>query len=131
MRRVPALLLAAYLLGWVPFTFANELFAAAPSVGMRGAPAIVELVLHAIVTLLCAAAGWMVLAGSPSAGTAATAAVLARGAVSLQVLLYSFLPRNVPPGARLPMALLTAGLTVFWLVVISFSRVRETPNDQS
>lgn len=122
MRRAAALLLAAYLLGWAPFTFANDLFAAAPSLRMRGVPAILELALHGVVTVLGAAAGWMVLVGSPSAGTAATAAVLARGAVSIQALVFSFLPRNVPPGTRLPLVLLTVVLTLFWLAVIRLGR---------
>lgn len=114
--------MAAYLLGWAPFTFANELFAAAPSLAMRGAAAIVELALHGAVTLFCAVAGWMVLVGSPPARSAATAAVLARGAVSIQAIVFSFLPRNVAPGTRLPLVLLTVVLTLFWLAVIRLGR---------
>lgn len=129
MRRVPALLLAAYLLGWVPFTFANALFAAVPSLGMRGGYGLLELALHGLVTLLSAAAGWMVIAGSPAAWSAATAAVLARGAASLQAIFFSALPRDVPPGSRLPLALLTVGLTLFWLAVIRLSRARDVSQD--
>ena len=102
-------IVAVYLLVWVPLNFAFELMSALPSLGMRGAKAIAELTFHALVAALSVAASRMI-PGSPSARPAAAAAVTAAGAVAIQSLYWTVLPRNTAPGTRGP-------LTIFWIAV--------------
>ncbi len=130
MRRVWVLLLCAYLLGWVPLNFANELFATVPSLQMRGAPAIIELALHGMAAMLCATAGWMLWVGAPAGLTLAAAAVTAAGLVSLQSLFFTVLPRNTAPGERIPLALVTCAHTAFWLAIIVRAARRERSRGQ-
>jgi hypothetical protein len=113
-----ALVLCAYLLAWVPVGFAIELFSSLPSIGRRGLLAAAELTAHALAAIACAAAGWMLLIRAPAAATAAASAVVISAVASMQSLFWSALPRNIAPGARLPLAALTCGHAVFWLVVI-------------
>ena len=125
MRRGWTLLLGAYLLLWVPITFANEIFAAGPSLGMRGAPALVELAVHGVVTVLCAAAGWMLLAAAPAALPVASGAVAAAALVSIQSLVWTRLPRQTAPGERVPLVLLILAHAIFWLVMLARARRRQ------
>ena len=116
--RIAGQLLSSYLLIWAPGTFAIELFSAFPSMGMRGAGAWLELAVHGVVAVFCAIAGRMIRVAAPAAPGAATIAVAARGLVSLQSLFWTVLPRDVAPGAQVPMALLVCLNTTFWLLVI-------------
>ena len=52
-----AQLLSSYLLIWAPGTFAMELLTALPSVGVRGPAAWIELTVHGVVAITCAAGG--------------------------------------------------------------------------
>jgi hypothetical protein len=118
MPRALALLLAAYLLIWIPLQFAREFFLTLPSLGWRGAPAIAELAVHAAVAMVCAAAGRMLLVRAPAALGAAAVAVTAGALVSLQSLLWTHLPRNVAPGEAGPLSLVVVAHALFWLAVI-------------
>ena len=118
VRRILAQLLSSYLLIWAPGTFAMEVLATLPSIGMRGPPGWLELTVHGAVAVFCAVAGRMLRLGSPSAPAAAAVAVGIRAVVSLQSLFWTVLPRDLAPGMQLPMALLTCGSAVFWLIVI-------------
>jgi hypothetical protein len=118
MRRGWALLLCAYLLVWVPASFAASVLVAIPSLEMRGARAIVEIGVHGLVTLLSAVAGWMVSTRAPAALPFARAAVMAAGASSIQSLFWSVLPHDVAPGQRQPLAVLAVAHTIFWLVML-------------
>lgn len=130
MRRVWVLLLCAYLLGWVPLNFANELFATVPSLQMRGAPAVIELAVHGISAMLCATAGWMLWAGAPAGLTLAATAVTAAGLVFLQSLFLTVLPRNTAPGERLPLALVTCAHTAVWLTILARAARRDRSRGQ-
>jgi hypothetical protein len=121
MPRALRLLLSAYLLVWAPLQFAVELLTALPSVDARGIGAIGELTIHAGVAMLCALAGRMVWTRAPAARPFASAAVLARGAVAVQSIFASVLPRDIAPGSALPLAALSLGITAFWLIVIARS----------
>jgi hypothetical protein len=128
MHRGWTLLLCIYLLGWVPLTYAVELLGALSSLEMRGTAAVVELAAHAVVTMICAAAGWMSWTRSPAGLSFAALAVVASGIATIQSLYWSTLPRQLAPGERLPLAALTTALTVVWVVLIR--RLRQTPTSQ-
>jgi hypothetical protein len=116
--RLLAQLLSSYLLIWAPGTFALELLATLPTVGMRGPRGWLELTVHGGAAMFCAVAGRMLRIGNPSAHVAAAIAVAVRAAVSLQSLFWTALPQDVAPGMRLPLALITSANGVFWLVLI-------------
>jgi len=118
LRRLLAQLLSSYLLIWAPGTFALELLATLPTLGMRGPSGWLELAVHGAAAMFCAVAGRMLRIGNPSAAAAAAIAVAVRAAVSLQPLFWTALPQDVAPGMRLPLALFACGNGVFWLFVI-------------
>lgn len=122
MRRGAVLLLSLYLLAWVPLRYANELLITYPSLGMRGAPAVIELLLHGGVAVLSATAGWMIWIRAPAALTLAVAAVIASGAAAIQPLVWTALPHQVAPGAEWPLAIASVLHTLFWLGVIALGR---------
>src|SRR6186997_3357716 len=100
-----AQLLSSYLLIWAPGTFAMELLTALPSIGVRGPAAWIELIVHGLVAVACAAGGRMLRIASPAGPAVATVGVATRAVISLQSLFWTVLPRDVAPGARLPLAL--------------------------
>jgi hypothetical protein len=114
------LLLCAYLLGWVPITFAFELFSVMSSIGRRGPVAVAELSAHALAAIVCASAGWMLLVRAPVAFAAATVAIVIGALVSLQSLYWTMLPRNTAPSDRLTLAALVCSHALFWLAVIGW-----------
>ena len=111
-------LLSSYLLIWIPGTFAVELLNAFPSLGIRGPAAAVEVAVHGLIAMWCAVAGRMLRLGSPSAPLFAAVGIGLRAAASLQALMWSSLPQNTAPGARLPLVLFTCATAGFWLIVI-------------
>ena len=111
-------LLSSYLLIWAPGTFAMEALSVMPSIGVRGPVAWIELAVHGIVAIACAAGGRMLRIESPAGPAVAAVGVVARAVISLQSLVWTVLPRDVAPGTRLPLALLTCANAVFWLFVI-------------
>ena len=119
MPRGLALVLCAYLLGWVPLNFSVELLGAVPSLGMRGALAVAELAGHGLVAMLCATAGWMVWTRAPAGWPLAAAAVAAAGAATIQPLFWTALPSSLAPGERWPFTALAAAFTIFWLLLIA------------
>jgi hypothetical protein len=118
MRAALALLLCGYLLVWVPLGYAVELLGVWPSLGMRGAPAALELTVHGLAAMLSATAGWMILSRAAAGSRLAVAAVVLNALASFQSLFWTVLPRNVAPGGAWPSAALALGGAVFWLVVI-------------
>ena len=117
MPRGWALLLCAYLLIWSPISFGIELFATLPSLATRGSIARAELLFHGASTVMSATAGCMLLVRNPAAPLAAAVAVIVSGGASIQSLFWTMLPRQVAPGERLPLALLTGGHSLFWLLM--------------
>jgi hypothetical protein len=125
VRRIASQLLSSYLLIWVPGTFAVELLTALPSLGMRGAPAWIELGIHGAVAILCAVGGRMIRVRAPSAWRLAASGIVARAAVSMQSLFWTVLPRDVAPGTRTPLALLACVNAILWLSVLFWTRGRD------
>jgi hypothetical protein len=70
---------------------------------MRGAPAIAELIVHAIVALILSAA------------------------VSVQSLYWSRLPHQTPPGAQLPLATIAVAHTAAWVAYLIVICLPRTP----
>lgn len=122
MTRGLTLLLCAYLLAWIPAGFAVELFASAPTLGMRGAAAILELAVHAAVAMLCATAGYMLLIRAPSARAVAATAVIAAALVAIQSIYWTVLPRQLAPGEALPLVALVCATAGLWLLILRASR---------
>lgn len=116
------LLLCAYLLAWVPFNFAALASRSLPSITDRGTAAAIELALHAVATMLCAAAGWMLWVRNAGGRRLAVVALTLNLAVSVQAFYVSTLPRDVRPGLALPSAALTAAHTAAWLLYLNRSR---------
>ena len=113
-------LLSSYLLIWAPGTFAMEALTVMPSIAVRGPVAWIELAVHGIVAMACAAGGRMLRIESPAGPAVAAIGVAARALTSLQSLFWTALPRDVAPGMRLPLAILVCVNALFWLVVIRF-----------
>jgi hypothetical protein len=109
------LLLSAYLLVWVPLNFAAELASVLPSVGVRGASAWIELLVHAGVAALAFAAGWAIRSGNDDALGFASLAVGFSTVTAIQSLFLSSLPSQTMPGDHLPLALIYAAHGSAWL----------------
>ena len=123
IRNILTQLLSSYLLIWAPATFAVDFLRTLPSIGVRGPGAWIELAVHGIVAMTCAAGGRMLRIGTPAGPAVAAAGVAARAVIGVQSLFWTALPRDVAPGTHLPIALLTCANAVFWLMVIrSISR---------
>jgi hypothetical protein len=123
------LLVAAYLVAWVPLKFAAELLSTIPSLQMRGTKAIVELALHGVVAAFSVAASRTLTGGSPAAPATASLAVLASGLVAIQSLYWTVLPRDVAPGSRLPLTVFWIAVTLVLLVLVRVGRKRGGPAD--
>jgi hypothetical protein len=124
MHRGLVLLLCAYLMVWVPLTFAAELFGTLPSLAMRGVPALLELSIHAVIALFSVIGGWLVWIRPQAAWPMAGAAVVVSSAAALQSLFWTALPRNVAPGEKLPFAVLVIVNAAIWLALIGAARRR-------
>lgn len=117
MARGWLLLLSAFLLVWIPFNFAVELTSSLPTAGLRGAPAMVELLVHAVAAALAVAAGRALWNGSQDARLAAVAVVV-NTAVGIQSLLWTYLPTQTRPGTGGPLALLYAAAGAVALIYL-------------
>jgi hypothetical protein len=115
-------LLCAYLLVWVPLNFAVLANRSLPSVGHRGTVAVLELAVHGIEAILCAAAGWMLRVRNPAGAVLARVALAANAALTLQALYVSSLPRDVRPGLALPLAVFSITHATAWIVYLARSR---------
>lgn len=112
------LLLCAFLLVWCPLTFAVELGAVLPSLGLRGPIAAVELGVHGGAAAIALAGGWSLWTGGPQALTLVRAALVASAAVSVQSLYWSVLPGQTKPGDELPLAGLAIAHAGAWLLYL-------------
>ena len=118
MRPFARIWLCAYLLGWVPLNYAAEVSRTLPSIGFRGAPAAIELATHGLIAATSAAAGWMLWIGTAAGSALAATAVLAAAAGSVQSLYWSALPHNLPPGTKLPLALVAMSHGAGWFLYL-------------
>jgi hypothetical protein len=115
MPRGWLLLLCAFLAVWVPTNFAAELATTLPSIGYRGAAAIVELLVHGVVAALAMAAAWALLIAHPDGERFAMFAVVAATATAIQDLFWSALPSQTKPGDEWPIAAAYLLNGTFWL----------------
>ena len=116
------LVLCGFLLVWRPLNYAAELAGALPSLGIRGAPAIVEVIVHGFAAALAVAGGWSLWTASPHGPVLARAAVIASAVVSVQSLYWSALPSQIAPGDHLPLAVLAVAHAAAWLAYLQRSR---------
>jgi hypothetical protein len=112
------LLLRIYLFALIPANFALELMKTLPSLDQRGAPAVLELLVHGAAAAVAAAAGWMIYVRNPAAPTAALIAVVANAATTIQTIFWSFLPRDISPGSAPALAALTAAHALAWVLYL-------------
>ena len=122
MSRGWLLLLCLVLFAWQPLTLAGELAATLPSVSMRGAPAVLELLAHAAVAALSIAAAWALWIENPVGPQLAAVALTAVASAGVQSLYWSVLPRNTKPDDKLPLAILAVMHSAIWLVYLIRSR---------
>ena len=115
------LLLCIVLFAWWPVGFATELVVTLPSIAMRGAPGVIELIAHAAVAALSIAACRAVWSEAPAARTLAAAALVASALATVQSLYWSVLPHQTMPGDQLPLAILAVAHAGAWLVYLSRS----------
>lgn len=122
MRPAWLVVLCGYLAVWVPLNFAALATQSLPSIGARGAAAVLELAVHGAAALLCAAAGWMLWSGHAAGAGLARAALTVNAIVAIQALRGSALPRDVPPGLAAPLAVITIAHAAAWIVYLGRSR---------
>jgi len=122
MARGWLLILCAYLALWQPMSFASEVTATLPTLGMRGPAGVLELVAHAAVAAIAVAAGWGLRVGNPGAPRMAEIAVVLCAAAAVQSLYWTRLPHDVMPGDRLPLAVLAMAHATGWIMYLRKSR---------
>jgi hypothetical protein len=122
VSRLPLLLLCLILFVWQPLTVSGEIAATLPSLGMRGAPAIVELLVHGLLAALSVAAGWALWNANPAGPVLARSTMIGAAAIGVQALYWSVLPRSTFPSDRLPIAIATLVHSAVWLVYLRRSR---------
>ena len=110
--------LVALLLLLEPMHFAMEALRVLPTLAYRGAVAIVELVVHALVAALATAGALGLINHSPVATRVATAAIVASVARVLQSLYWTALPSDTTPGqhALSTTVALVVGTVSLWAV---------------
>ncbi len=110
------------LLAWRPLSFAFQLPATLPSMGMRGAAGVVELLFHGGVAALSVAAARALWGALPIGPPLAAAALIASAAAAIQSLYWSVLPHQTMPGDELPLAIGAAVHAAAWLTYLARSR---------
>ena len=118
MARGWLLLLCAFLAVWVPTNFAAELATTLPSLGYRGAPAIVELLVHGVAAALAMAAAWALLTAHLDAERFAMLAIIVATATAIQDLFWSSLPSQTKPGDEWPIAAAYLLNGMLWLAYL-------------
>lgn len=118
MSRGVRWLLSATLLLWRPLDFAIELPSTLSSLGMRGAPAAIELLFHGGVAALAVAAVRALSNAMPSGLWLARAALAGSAVATVQSFYWSVLPHQTMPGDKLPLATLGVVVAGGWLVYL-------------
>lgn len=116
------LVLCLVLFVWQPLNFAAGAAAAVPTLGMRGAPGLVELLWHGAVAALSVAAGVAMWKVSPAGPVLARWAVVGITLAGVQSLYWSVLPSNVFPSDRPLLALAMIAHGAAWLLYLHRSR---------
>lgn len=103
------------LIAWEPLNFAGVVLQVLPSLVHRGGIAAVELIARGAVAMLCVAAGFALLNGSPDALRLARIAIVVSVARVIQSIYWSVLPNDTIPGDepfRVAVAILVGALLV-------------------
>jgi hypothetical protein len=115
------LILSIVLYVWQPVTFAGELLMSFGTLGMRGVPAVVELLTHGGSAALSMAAARALSNESPAAPAIAAAALIVAAILGVQSLYWSSLPHNTMPSDKLPLAIVTVAHSAAWLIYLQRS----------
>jgi hypothetical protein len=119
-------LLAGILGVWVPMNFAAEVASTLPSIGMRGALAMIELTAHGAAAAISVSAGYALWLRRPHAPMLARTALVLNALVTVQRHYWSILPSQTMPGDELWLSLAAVLHSVAWLVFVHRSaRIRE------
>jgi hypothetical protein len=116
------LVLAAFLLVWMPLTFSGELTATLPSIAIRGWAAVLELLVHGAMTAFFVAAGLALVRRDPHGPTFAVIALAGSSAVIVQSMFWSVLPRQTMPGDRTLIAVASIVHAAAWIAYLRRSR---------
>ena len=116
------LVLSLVLYVWQPVTFAMELLMSMGTLGMRGAPAVIELLAHAGSAGLSIAASRALSNQTPAGPPMAAAALVVAAGLGAQSLYWSSLPHNTMPSDKLPLAVLTVAHSAAWLIYLRRSK---------
>jgi hypothetical protein len=117
-RQWPLYPLAVFLFVWEPLRIAGETTQSLPTIRMRGALALVELLAHAVVAALAVAAAWSLWNGAHHGPFLATIAIILSAAVSVQSLYWTRLPQQTSPGSQLPFAVLAVAHAAGWVAYL-------------
>jgi hypothetical protein len=116
------LILSIVLYIWQPVTFAGELLLSLGSLGMRGVPAVIELLAHGGSAGLSIAASRALSNETPAGPAMAAVALVMAAILGVQSLYWSSLPHNTMPGDKLPLAILTVAHSAAWLIYLRRSK---------
>ena len=109
------LILLAYLAVWVPLNFAVEASGVLTTLGQRGGVAVIEILVHGAVAVLCVGAAFLLRREPEGAVNVAAAAVVASAIVGVQSQYATTLPRQTAPGQHLPIAAAYVLNGFFWV----------------
>jgi hypothetical protein len=124
-------ILAAFLFAWEPVRVARELTTTLGSFGMRGAPAVVEILAHGAVAALAMAGGQALWNRNPAGPGLAAVAIAASVVADVQSLYWSSLPGQTMPGDRAPLAILAIANGAWWLGYLRWSAGRQSTTTSS
>jgi hypothetical protein len=116
------LVLVAFLLAWMPWTFSAELSATLPSIAMRGWAAVMELLVHGAVTAFAVSAGMSLVRRDPHGPAFAVIALAGSCAVTVQSMFWSVLPRQTIPGDRTLIVVASIVHAAAWIAYLRRSR---------
>jgi hypothetical protein len=109
-----------------PLHFAFEVLRVAATIPYRGLTAVIELVLHATVAVLCAGAAVAFSNDVPGSARLMTIAVVASVARTIQSVYWSSLPDDTRPGDEIYVAMAAIGVGALAIVVGRWkARMRE------
>ena len=103
--------------------FSAELATTLPSVGMRGAVAVVELLVHGTAAAISVSAGYALWLRRPHAPMLARAALVINALVAIQRNYWSILPSQTIPGDELWLSIAAVLHSAAWLVFLRRSRL--------
>jgi len=116
------LVLCAVLILWRPFDFVFELLQSLPSLGMRGAQGVLELLFHGLVAALSVAAVRALWSRLPVAPPLAAVALIGSAAAAVQTLYWTALPQQTIPGTEALLSAIAVAHAAIWLVYLKRSR---------